>query len=350
MAGQFVVTSATKADIDKIRRRLQQLSSSIAASLFKGSYPNEAALIAEHGDPKEGWNYYNEEIGQTLTYHDGSWYQYTIDGENGTNSNYLGEFSTAPSDPVTDDAYYDSIDGVIYIYNGVAWEIMSQSGTGIDVTYNDSNLDATPLDPTGDGTTGGWHLDATEDVNWLSQRISGEGFTSQPIAHLLMNDNLATTVVLDDTANSNDGVSTQDTDQLSESGKINEALDFATDNDKVDITAFTGLPSTRITVAGWCYFNSNKDYNFVIGHEWTDSGWMLYADANGQPIFGIAQNGVQTNTVSTYEIAVDTWVHLAGTYDGKTIKIYANAVLVGSALLSGATIDSAGDVIIGHTD
>ena len=182
MAGQFTVSGSSKADIAKIRRRIQFLSSTLAKALFKGSYVTEAALIAEHGNPKENWSYYNTSIGQTITYHKDTWYQYTVDGENGTGEDYKGEFAVAPSSPVTDDAYLDSVDKVVYIYNGVAWEIMSQSGTNITVTYHDSNYEATPDDPEAEsgGITEGWHLDASEDVNWLSQKV-GAGDWGTPI-------------------------------------------------------------------------------------------------------------------------------------------------------------------------
>jgi len=40
------------------------------------------------------------------------------------------------------------------------------------VTYHDSNLAATPSDPTGDGTTGGWHWEPTEDSNWMSVKTA----------------------------------------------------------------------------------------------------------------------------------------------------------------------------------
>jgi hypothetical protein len=181
MAGQFQVTNASKASIDKIRRRLQLLSSTLAQALFKGSYPSEAALIAERGNPSEGWSYYNTSIGQTLTFHKNAWYQLTIDGENGSTVDFKGSFTVAPLNPVTDDAYYDTVDGVVYIYNGVAWEIMSQAGGDIFITYNDSDLDATPANPTGDGTTGGWHTDATEDVNWLSQKVAVGGSSTTEV-------------------------------------------------------------------------------------------------------------------------------------------------------------------------
>ena len=45
---------------------------------------------------------------------------------------------------------------------------------GMDVytTYHDSNLAATPSDPTGDGTTGGWHREPTEASNWMSVKTA----------------------------------------------------------------------------------------------------------------------------------------------------------------------------------
>jgi len=39
-------------------------------------------------------------------------------------------------------------------------------------TYHDSNLAATPSDPTGDGTSGGWHWEPTEDSNWMSVKTA----------------------------------------------------------------------------------------------------------------------------------------------------------------------------------
>jgi len=40
------------------------------------------------------------------------------------------------------------------------------------VTYHDSNLASTPSNPTGDGTTGGWHREPTEASNWMSVKTA----------------------------------------------------------------------------------------------------------------------------------------------------------------------------------
>lgn len=177
---QFAVSEKDVKAILKIRRRLQQMANTFTNNMFQGSFFSTDALVAEKGTPKQGWTYYNSSIGQTLNFNKGAWYQLTIDGENGSAVSYGGASNTAPSSPSVDDAYLDSHDDIVYIYNGVAWEIMSQTGGTVTVTYHDSNLNATPSDPTGSGEAGGWHLDSTEDVNWLSQRI-GAGDWKTPI-------------------------------------------------------------------------------------------------------------------------------------------------------------------------
>ncbi len=45
-------------------------------------------------------------------------------------------------------------------------------GMEVFVTYHDSNLAATPSNPTGDGTTGGWHRLPTEASNWMSVKTA----------------------------------------------------------------------------------------------------------------------------------------------------------------------------------
>lgn len=45
-------------------------------------------------------------------------------------------------------------------------------GMQVYSTYHDSNLAALPSDPTGAGTTGGWHREPTEASNWLSTKTA----------------------------------------------------------------------------------------------------------------------------------------------------------------------------------
>src|SRR5690554_5862733 len=50
-------------------------------------------------------------------------------GANGVAVNWLGSFATAPTSPALNDGYYNSTDGVSYVWNGTAWNIVAQDGS-----------------------------------------------------------------------------------------------------------------------------------------------------------------------------------------------------------------------------
>src|SRR5690554_5142227 len=52
-----------------------------------------------------------------------------IPGTNGVAVNWLGSFATAPTSPALNDGYYNSTDGVSYIWNGTTWNIVAQDGS-----------------------------------------------------------------------------------------------------------------------------------------------------------------------------------------------------------------------------
>ena len=145
--------------------------------------------FAEHPEnPENGWAYYNSTDKKSYVYQGGTWYQMTVDGNDGIDGNdglsitWQGESTSAPSNPQVNWVYKDTDNGIVYIYTGTAWEVMTYDGNdGIDgtdgsnglsvfITYNDS--EDKPNAPTGDGTTNGWHTDCTDYVIWMSQKIA----------------------------------------------------------------------------------------------------------------------------------------------------------------------------------
>ena len=151
-------------------------------------------------NPQNGWAYKNTSDKKSYVYQDGAWYQMTIDGVDGQNGKdgisivWKGDLSTPPQKPQTNWAYRDTDNGRVYIYNGSSWELMVVDGTdGVDgakgedgfsvyITYNDS--DTEPSKPTGNGTTCGWHTEATSTAIWMSQKVaasSTEGTWGNPI-------------------------------------------------------------------------------------------------------------------------------------------------------------------------
>lgn len=159
--------------------------------IFKGTYTSHPS------SPQNGWAYYNSTQGKSYVYQNGSWYQMTIDGTDGIDGKngvdglsveWKGELTNPPSNPQKNWVYRDTDNGVVYIYDGTAWEVMTYDGTdgedGADgtngnsvyITYHDSAT-STPVTPTGSGNTNGWHTNCTSSAVWISQKISNDATT-----------------------------------------------------------------------------------------------------------------------------------------------------------------------------
>jgi len=95
----------------------------------------------------------------------------------------------------------------------------------------------------------------------------------KPISHWKMNDNLATTNVIDSVGD-NDGTAAQNTDQLDTTGKINGALTFNGTADVVSCGS-TGFPDAAEdrTICLWIYPDSIVD-------AWGGIFWYGTASAN----------------------------------------------------------------------
>lgn len=139
-------------------------------------------------NPQNGWAYKNTTDKKSYVYQDGQWYQMTIDGIDGKNGKdglsivWKGDLQTPPSNPQTNWAYRDTNNGRVYIWNGTAWALMvvdgsdgadgaaGSDGLSVFITYNDST--SQPSVPTGNGTTGGWHTNATSAAIWMAQKVA----------------------------------------------------------------------------------------------------------------------------------------------------------------------------------
>src|SRR5262249_22909287 len=71
------------------------------------------------------------------------------------------------------------------------------------------------------------------------------------------------------------------------------------------------------------------------------------SDSNGVPAAGATLGGTTTITSGTSALGVNTWTHLALTYDGATLQLYVNGVQVSSTARTGAISTSTGQLQIG---
>lgn len=105
-------------------------------------------LSSDPASPNVNDAYYNDQDGASYIWdgadwnviaQDGSDGQDGVDGQDGTNGTngldgigitWLGTFATAPTSPNLNEAYYNSTDGISYIWDGSTWNIMAQDGSG----------------------------------------------------------------------------------------------------------------------------------------------------------------------------------------------------------------------------
>lgn len=181
----------------------------------------KGSLSEAPANPQKNWAYYNTVSKASYIFNGEAWYQMSIDGVDGANGKdgengkngisivWKGELSSPPASPQENWVYKDTDDGKVYIYHGSGWELMVADGSdgtdgaqgaagpqgpagndgkdGVDgkdgingkdgenglsvfITYNNSAT--VPEKPTGDGTSDGWHTDATSAAVWISQKVA----------------------------------------------------------------------------------------------------------------------------------------------------------------------------------
>ena len=105
--------------------------------------------------PKKNWAYFNTTDGCSYIYNGNEWTLLAKSGTNGSNGNngtngdsivWKGERSTAPSNPETNWAYFNTTDGCSYIWNGTEWNKLSEKGengeNGISIVWKGELLTA----------------------------------------------------------------------------------------------------------------------------------------------------------------------------------------------------------------
>lgn len=294
--------------------------------VYKGEFASHPS------NPQNGWYYRNTIERKTFVYQSGAWYQMTIDGRDGQNGNdgkdglsieYKGTMSNPPSNPKKNWTYKDPDNGIVYIYTGIAWEVMTYDGNngtdgapgadGLSVfcTYHDS--DTKPATPTGNGTLNGWHTNWTSNVVWVSQKVSSSATTGTWGAPIKMKgQDGATTYTWIKYADDSSG------NGLSDSPTNKKYIGFA-------YNKTTQTESNNKSDYTWSLIKGEKGDTGVKG----DTGangityytWIKYSDnSNGNPCYdtptsstkyiGIAVN--QTTATESADYTKYTWSKFRG--------------------------------------
>ena len=101
-------------------------------------------------------------------------------------------------------------------------------------------------------------------------------------------------------------------------------------------------PTTQVTLESWIYAKSFTDWDRLITNSWDtwsyESGYAFrYHDGKVRFFLNtVDMGGNDWNDNPGASIELNKWVHIAGTYDGATIKFYLDGKLVASEEKTGA--------------
>ena len=136
----------------------------------------------------------------------------------------------------------------------------------------------------------------------------------------------------------------------SSTGRFGNALSFNGINSRVNIPDDSGLQLTNgMTIEAWVNPATLSGWRSVVMKESpTGLAYALYAHDGTRPA-GYLNTGLATDfgVNGTTTLQVNTWTHLATTYDGSAMKLYINGVLVGTRATSGTILTTTNPLRIG---
>lgn len=106
--------------------------------------------------------------------------------------------------------------------------------------------------------------------------------------------------------------------------------------------------TNTITAEAWVYMTAYPFLPTIVGNYGTGMQFLLRVD-NNRPAFWVDNGSGSFRVVNgTTTVPLNTWIHLAGVWDGSQLRVYINGVLDGTAAVAGgALIASSNPVRIG---
>ena len=152
----------------------------------------------------------------------------------------------------------------------------------------------------------------------------------------------------DVSGNGNDG--TISAAVWSAAGRFGNALSFNGSSARVNIPDSPSLDLTAaMTLEAWVYPTTLSGWRTVILKE-TSGGlaYSLYAHDNApRPAAYVNLGGGDVSAPGIQALPLNTWTHLAATYDGSILRIFVNGNQVGSRSVGGSITVSTGALRIG---
>jgi len=131
-------------------------------------------------------------------------------------------------------------------------------------------------------------------------------------------------------------------------GFVGNAFSFDGVDDFISVPDSTNQQTPSITIEGWFNVTTapgpcfNPSGLCVLASKYQPPGifvgWILAIDTLIRPLFGVARPpNLGGEAGQTVAIPLNTWTHIAGTYDGATgaVSLYINGILVDNGILVG---------------
>ena len=159
--------------------------------------------------------------------------------------------------------------------------------------------------------------------------------TANQVVHYKMNDNAATTVVVDDVGTVN-GVLTggNNTEDLSVAGKINTAIHLDGSADYIIAADSASFDTAGISLSAWVNLDAVDREHFVFSRDSGVEGdryFLSYIGSNNKLRCYTWNAG---NSAVTFDgsntLSASTWYHITMTYTSGMTKVYLNGVVDGS--------------------
>jgi Concanavalin A-like lectin/glucanases superfamily/Galactose oxidase-like, Early set domain/Bacterial Ig domain/Kelch motif len=132
-------------------------------------------------------------------------------------------------------------------------------------------------------------------------------------------------------------------------GKFGAALSFNGTSSWVTVADAASLDlSTGMTIEAWVNPGAGTGWRSVALKEGTNElAYALYSANNASRPAGFVHTNADVSVNGTSAVALSVWTHLALTFDGATLRMFANGVQVSTKAVAGAAVATNGALRIG---
>ncbi|SPF51244.1 hypothetical protein SBF1_50128 [Candidatus Desulfosporosinus infrequens] len=177
-------------------------------------------------------------------------------------------------------------------------------------------------------------------TNGLVLWLDGHSFSNSP----------PTTTWVDNSGNNHNGIPANFgyTSTSGSDGGNGVAFDGVDDNIPIPSLVNTAMPQTfTFEIMLSTKRTSGAAFDTIGGYDY-NNGFVLYMAQSGLvPTVRVFTNGVATN-ISGANLITGVKTHIVVTYDGNTLSIYSNGILISSALATGTFLTPTNNYCLGY--